>query len=155
MNDRYLAIVYSLSSDILNSDKVLKLKNVMHHKNTTTYQHSINVAYFAVKYAIEHNCLIHMRHLVRVALLHDYYLYDWHKKGKTERWHKPHGYRHPKIAADNARRDFNITDEEYAAIKTHMWPLMFFRPPKTEIGWIITWADKKATFYELFNKEIS
>lgn len=125
-------------------------KTTKHHQHSTTYEHCFDVAYYAVKYGITHN-YGNIENLVKAALLHDYYLYNWHNK--EEKWHKPHAFKHPKIAADNAKRDFSINDEIYSAIKTHMWPLTL-QIPASALGWIITYADKKATFMEFFNIKI-
>lgn len=85
--------------------------------------------------------------LVRGALLHDYFLYDWHEKGGG---HKLHGFRHPYSALRNASRDFKLNNIEENVILRHMFPLTPI-PPKCREAWIVCMADKycsaKETMY--------
>ena len=76
--------------------------------------------------------------LVRGALLHDYFLYDWHEK---DGGHRLHGFFHAERALHNARRDFNLNFIERDIIRKHMFPLNI-TPPKFRESWIVTWADK-------------
>jgi uncharacterized protein len=131
------------AKDIINSDKFKKLKKYRHHANHTIYRHSISVAYIAYKMSINKKN-IDLNLLIRAALLHDYYLYDWHDLNHK----RPHGLTHPKTAANNALRDFNITKLEYKAIKTHMFPLTLFAIPTSRIAWIISIADKRSALFE-------
>ncbi len=132
---KYLMELYSYTKDILKNENFLKEKNFPHHKHMTAYKHSINVAYMSLKLC--KNKRVDRKKLARTALLHDYYLYNWHNKEET--WHKPHGIKHGHIAMINAQKDFDNFDEN--AIERHMWPLTI-KPPKTRIGWIVTLADK-------------
>ena len=50
-----------------------------------------------------------MRSLVRGALLHDYFLYDWHIPDESHKWH---GVTHAGDALKNARRDFELNEIE-------------------------------------------
>ncbi|MCI6216072.1 MAG: hypothetical protein MR659_03160 [Mollicutes bacterium] len=50
-----------------------------------------------------------IKSLVRGALLHDYFLYDWHDK-KNRLPH--HAYKHPLYALKNAKKDFDISKTE-------------------------------------------
>ena len=75
------------------------------HGSTSVYQHSINVAYLSLWLAGRLPLRTDRRALVRGALLHDYFLYDWHKKDDGHRWH---GFRHGKTAARNAKRDYRL-----------------------------------------------
>lgn len=76
--------------------------------------------------------------LVRGALLHDYFLYDWHEK---EEWHRLHGFRHPYFALRNASRDFKLSRIEENVILRHMFPLTPI-PPSCREAWIVCMADK-------------
>ena len=78
------------------------------------------------------------RNLVRGALLHDYFLYDWHISRKDHRWH---GFRHAGTALRNATRDFELTDVEQDVIKKHMFPLNPALPSYRETA-IVSLADK-------------
>lgn len=145
-------MVYNYGNYIINSQNFQLEKNYLHHAYSTAYQHSIHVAEISLEliylFSIKH---ISIESVIKAALLHDYYLYNWHDK--TEKWHKPHAFKHPKIAEANAKRDFGLTKIESDAIKKHMWPLTFL-PPLHKEGWIITFADKIATFREKFRDEL-
>ena len=75
---------------------------------------------------------------VCVALLHDYFLYDWHKADPS---HRLHGFYHPGTALRNARQDFALTPREENIIHRHMFPLTPM-PPATREAWIVCLADK-------------
>ena len=84
--------------------------------------------------------------LIRGALLHDYFLYDWHdKKARVN----PHGYLHPGIALKNASEIFDLNKTEKDIIKHHMFPLTLC-PPLTKEGFCVTIADKYCSLYETF-----
>ena len=137
----------SYARNILKDEKFIRLKNYNHHKKTSIYNHVLRVSYIAYKKNI--NKKIDMKSLIKVCLLHDYYLYDWHIKNSHRGLH---GYRHPKIAANNSKLDFNINDIEAKAIISHMWPLTLFHMPTSKIAWILCISDKKATIYEYIKK---
>lgn len=132
----------SLASPIIRTENFKQLKSFIHHADHTVYRHSISVAYIAYKMCINKN--IDLSSLIKVCLLHDYYLYDWHKKGHK----RPHGFTHPKTAMENAMRDFGLTRVEAKAIRSHMWPLTLFHIPTSRIGVILCIADKRSAHYE-------
>ena len=88
---------------------------------------------------------VNHRSLVRGALLHDYFLYDWHEDDPTHRFH---GYIHAKRALDNAAKDFSLNDIERNMIYTHMFPLNITRVPKYKESVILCIADKISAFKE-------
>ena len=85
------------------------------------------------------------RSLIRGALLHDYYLYDWHVQDGTHRWH---GFIHAKRALQNAERDFTLNDIERNMIDTHMFP-MNLRLPRYRESVVLTVADKVCSVREI------
>ena len=123
--------------EIETNSRVYLMHNYIQHGSITTYDHCISVA----REAFNLNRRLHMhtdeKRLVRAAFLHDYFLYDWHDHGD-----KLHGYHHPKIAAENAVRDFHITEHERRSIASHMWPLNILTIPASREAWLITIADK-------------
>ncbi len=133
----------TLAYPIISNPKYKQLKQFIHHADHTVYRHSISVAYIAYKMSVNKKN-IDLKSLVKVCLLHDYYLYDWHKKGHK----RPHGFTHPKTAAINASRDFGLTLIEEKAIRSHMWPLTLFHIPTSRIGIILCIADKRSAHYE-------
>jgi uncharacterized protein len=144
------ALFRGLADEILGSGEFAACKNFIQHGAVTVYTHSYEVAAasFAVAYALRKTRFgagIDLRSLVRAALLHDFFLYDWHK---PENMWSLHGWTHPVTAAENARKVFAATDKEYSLIRTHMWPFTLFHPPQYREGWIICLADKVCSLRE-------
>ena len=132
--------------DILHSDNFDKSKNNMQHGTISVKEHSLQVARKSVIISellgIEHS----RRDLVRGALLHDYFLYDWHKVDK-ENPHRLHGFHHPARALRNAEYEYELTDRQREIIIKHMWPLTI-KPPMCREAWVVTAADKYCSFLE-------
>lgn len=126
------------------------MKQFSQHKNTTTYSHVVNVAMHSYKFAKKHNLKIDERSLIRGALLHDYYLYDWHVKEGRQRLH---GYRHPRIALENASKEFELNKIEQDIIKKHMWPLTLFKMPRYKESFIVCYFDKVCAIKEMFSRK--
>lgn len=114
------------------------LETFIAHGTKTVAQHCRDVAVMSVKISQKLNIQIDYQRLIVAALLHDYYLYDWHVKDEN---HNLHGFFHGKKASDNAYRDYNVDQEIQNAIRRHMFPLTPI-PPTTKIGIIVTLADK-------------
>ena len=83
------------------------------------------------------------RELVRAALLHDYFLYDWHEPG-----HVGHATQHPVFALRNAREDFDLSPLEENVIASHMWPLPPTRVPRSREAVLVCVADKWCSLAE-------
>ena len=118
--------------------RLLEEQNAMQHGSTSVYEHSVNVAYKSLLLAENFRLPVDKQSLVRGALLHDYFLYDWHEKNKE---HSLHGFKHPYFALRNASRDFRLNDIEKNVIVRHMFPLTPI-PPKCREAWIVCMADK-------------
>ena len=144
-------MVYYFGQDILSSPKIKQLDQYKHHRTTTIYYHSLAVADLSLFYAnfIEKWFNIHADRfsLVRGALLHDYFLYDWHTSSS-----KFHGIKHPKIAYENALKDFELNKIEANIIRRHMFPLTLI-PPRYKESILICIADKWVAIKELTKKE--
>ena len=134
----YIEKIKYYAQDILQSENMQKEKQLIQHGTTSVFEHSLNVTIECLKIVEYVNIPVDIKSLIRGALLHDYFLYDWHEKDKT---HKLHGFRHAKTALKNATRDFNLTEIEKNMIKTHMFPLNI-TPPKYREGIILCIADK-------------
>lgn len=120
------------------SDNFLNNKNFIQHGNTSIYEHVISVAEYSLFLTDKYNLKVDKRSLIRGALLHDYFLYDWHIPCKS---HRLHGFTHAKTSLLNAQKEFNLTEIEKDIIVKHMFPLNIF-PPKYLESWIVTYADK-------------
>ncbi|QHI73575.1 HD domain-containing protein [Aminipila terrae] len=121
-----------------------QLKKYIQHGNTSVYDHSVKVAYYSLRTAESLGINGHKEELVRGALLHDYFFYDWHIKDKS---HRMHGFKHPYSALKNAQCDFELTDREKNIILRHMFPLVPI-PPTCVEGWIVCFVDKYCSLLE-------
>lgn len=127
------------ASDILESHNFQSTKSFIQHGNVTVNDHCMNVARQSLKISQALHIRCSERELVRGALLHDYFLYDWHDK--TVERQKLHGFHHPFTALRNASKEYDLTERESDIIKKHMWPLTVV-PPACREAWIVTVADK-------------
>lgn len=132
--------------DILASENFNKTKDHIQHGNMTVNNHCIDVARYSLAISRKLRIPCNRRELVRGALLHDYFLYDWHDK-----YHRGvknlHGFYHPGIALRNALKEYKLTPREKDIIKKHMWPLTVV-PPHYREAWIVTAADKYCSLLE-------
>ena len=90
--------------DILQSGNFKSTNSFIQHGSVSVHSHSIRVAECSLKlekFLEKLGIHCHERDLVRGALLHDYFLYDWHDKYSHE---KLHGFHHPNVALENASR---------------------------------------------------
>ena len=136
--ERAERIIRRYGRDILNSDGMHIEKNCLQHGQISVYEHSYMVAVLCVELAIMCRIRADMRALVRGALLHDYFLYDWHEKDKS---HRLHGFIHAERALKNAESDFRLTDIERKMRRAHMFPLNLVLPRYRE-GVLRCVADK-------------
>ncbi len=136
------------SADILRDKNMLSSKRNIQHGDVSVFTHSIMVAKYCYLYNKKYNLGCDPKVLVRGALLHDYFLYDWHKIPPEMAKEGLHGFHHPVIAARNARKRFNISPKEYSVIITHMWPLTITRVPFNREGWLVCAVDKYCSLME-------
>lgn len=144
---------FEFAEDILSHPKFQEQKKYTHHKGITLFEHSISVAYRS--YRVAKKLRLDKRAVVRGALLHDFYLYDWHVEGKKKRkpLFKKHGFTHAKAAFDNAEQYFNLSKKEKDIIVKHMFPLNL-RPPRYLESWIVNFSDDFTSLSEtLFRKK--
>ncbi|GMO37990.1 MAG: HD domain-containing protein [Termitinemataceae bacterium] len=136
IKDRILFDEYA--KEILENPIFSETKKIFSHGAISIYEHSIAVAELSFSIA-ENIKSIDKKCIVRAALLHDFFLYEWHIPGIR---YIKHGWFHPAIAAKKARKVFGISDKEYSCIRTHMWPWTLFHPPLYREGWVISISDK-------------
>ncbi len=128
--------------------ELFQMDQYTQHGNTSTLLHSIAVSYFSCRLAEKVGISCSERELLRGALLHDYFLYDWHTKGEGHTWH---GFTHPGKALRNARRDFILSEREQDIIRKHMFPLTPYVPKYRETV-LVCLVDKWCSTYEVFKK---
>jgi uncharacterized protein len=134
------------AGDILSSENFKSTKMHIQHGTVTVNDHCINVARHSIMLAQFLGIAYNRRELIRGALLHDYFLYDWHDKDHINPF-KLHGFYHPGRALKNASAEYRLTDREKDIIRKHMWPMTVV-PPMYREGWIVTAADKWVSLME-------
>lgn len=136
-----------LGHTITSSKHMNKERHFTQHRGTSVYEHSIGVAYTSYFIASHLPFRFDEQALIRGALLHDYFLYDWHEKDDSHKWH---GFNHPRIAKEKAFQDFQINDLEANIIARHMFPLTPI-PPKQREGILVSIMDKVCAICEMMN----
>lgn len=139
-----LTLFERYAGNLLSRRDVRQMDNYIQHGCTTTLTHSLAVAWYSYRLYVFLGMSGQESELIRGALLHDFYLYDWHESGH-ERWH---GFHHPGIAARNAAAHFAIDALEKDIIEKHMWPLTLV-PPKHRVAAIVCLVDKLCSIAEI------
>ena len=134
---------------MLRQSRLLQAQSCCQHGDTSCLLHSVAVAYFSCRAADLLPFSFRREELVRGALLHDYFLYDWHDPDPA---HRLHGFRHPFTALRNAARDFSLSPVERDAILRHMFPLVPI-PPKSPEGVMVCLVDKACSLYETVRRK--
>ena len=142
VNYRLNSEYYQLIQDILNHDEFEKIGQIQQHGGITRLDHSLRVSYYS--YLINRYLGLHYIETARAGLLHDFFVNsaDTSKKGKIEQF-----VNHPKIAAENAKKYFEINSLEEDIIKCHMFPSNTIIPRYLE-SWIVNFVDKTVATYE-------
>ena len=135
--------IYHNGRDIISSSNFKKTRNHIQHGSKTVHEHCYDVAGYSLWMNRKFRLNCKERDLVRGALLHDYFLYDWHDKGHE----RLHGFHHPDIALINAGKEYELSFREMDIIKKHMWPMTVI-PPVCREAWVVTTADKYCSLLE-------
>lgn len=138
MNSEYKEKLQLWGEDILASPRMQSEKLYLQHGTVSVYEHSIAVAGMCLFLADKFEIKVDERALVRGALLHDYFLYDWHVPDKS---HRLHGFTHPLAALRNAEKEYVLGPIERDMILRHMFPLVPV-PPRYRESVILCLADK-------------
>lgn len=143
MEDRQL--MRAQLGQLLQSTRLWESRQYVQHGDTSCYLHSIAVAWYSLRLARRLGLAVHAEELVRGALLHDYFLYDWHQKDSP----RLHGLRHPFIALENASQCCQLTKREKQIIQRHMFPLVPL-PPLCREALLVCLVDKGCAVFEAF-----
>jgi len=109
------------AAPLLEHPMVKALSQHNHHKGKTRLDHVKEVAWLS--FLLGKRFSLDCRAIVRGALLHDLFFYDWLREGP-----RLHGFRHHNIALKNARKITFLSKKEEDIIKKHMWPLTIIPP---------------------------
>lgn len=148
---RNYKILKSLSRELfplMESSRLSQCEEFLQHGDTTVLLHCIAVAYFSLLVIRILHLRCNEKSLIRGALLHDYFLYDWHTPDPS---HRLHGFHHPEKALSNARQDVGLTPMEEDIIIHHMFPLTR-KPPKSREAKIVCLVDKGCGLYETLGR---
>ena len=135
-----------LGADVLASPRMQALRGFIQHGRVTRYEHCLSVCYIALRLAQRMNIRVDERSIVRGALLHDYFLYDWHD---PENLRLLHGFTHPGEALRSALEEFELNAIERDVIHRHMFPLTPV-PPHCREALLVSIADKVSAVLETF-----
>lgn len=128
-----------LLSPLEKRPEVQRMKNYIQHGRVTTFDHCRRVTERSFWLSRRLGWRVDEGALVTGALLHDFYLYDWHDSRPGG---KLHGFTHPAAACANAQRVFHVGKKEQGIIRSHMWPLTLFHAPACREAWLVSLADK-------------
>ncbi|MEA2101235.1 MAG: phosphohydrolase [Thermodesulfobacteriota bacterium] len=106
---------------LLEHPMVSRLSSCEHHRGKTRLEHVTQVAY--ISFVLGKYFSLDNKAIVRGALLHDLFYYDWLREGP-----RLHGFRHHNIALKNAQKITHLSKKETDIIKRHMWPLTVIPP---------------------------
>jgi uncharacterized protein len=141
----------AIASPLINQAEYQSMKNYRAHGQVSVYDHSLFVAERAYLYAKKRHLDLDYTSLVRGALLHDYYLYDWHKKHKG---HRLHGFCHPAWALHNALLAYDLNPTERDIIRNHMFPLTLFHWPHSKEARLVSKMDHKEARVEMHEQRV-
>lgn len=145
--DELIELFVNAANKVLEGGKLDILKHQNHHNGITCFEHCLAVAFVSLKIANFLGLKYDVESLIKGALLHDYFLYDYHDNPE----HRFHGFTHAKTALNNALRDFEINEKEADIIRKHMFPLNI-TPPRYKESLYVCIADKICATGELVLK---
>jgi uncharacterized protein len=122
--------------DLLEHPEVQSMRQYAQHGRVDCLRHCLNVSFTG--YRLCRFFGLDGRAAARGGLLHDFFLYDWHKGNPYKGLH---AFTHPRVAAENAARCFELSPRERDVINKHMWPLTLKLPRYPE-SLVILLVDK-------------
>ena len=131
--------------ELLTNEHIHEMKKYIQHGNTSTFTHCLIVAYYSYSLALLLPVRFDTKSIIRGAMLRDFYLYDWHIPDES---HKLHGFIHPKIALNNAKKHFILNSIEEDIIEKHMWPLTPRKYPIYKEAKLVCFIDKLCSLAE-------
>lgn len=139
-------LIKRYGKEIFQSNNFNRTGIFVQHGTMSVKEHCINVAKISLYINDVFGFKCQRKDLIRGALLHDYFLYDWHDKEHVH-LHKLHGFFHPTVALENATKEYELSLRERDIIGKHMWPLTV-KVPLCREAWVVTTADKYCSLLE-------
>lgn len=75
--DRILEDIKEILKELMEQGRMKYTQRYMQHSDISVYKHCISVAYTSVVLVERFSLNVNRKELIRGALLHDYFLYDW------------------------------------------------------------------------------
>ncbi len=119
--NRWEAEFNNTAATLLKRPEIARLDDYVHHRGKTRLDHVKEVAW--ISFILGKRLSLDCKAIIRGALLHDLFFYDWLREGP-----KLHGFRHHNIAFENAQKITPLTEKEKDIILKHMWPLTIIPP---------------------------
>ena len=130
---------YNIVDEYINHPKVLEMKEFKHH-GILRYDHCFRVAYHT--YKITKKLHLNYQSATKAAMLHDFFTNEVEDLNNIQKYRK-----HSKVAVENAKKYFGLTEMEEDIISKHMFPITF-TPPKYLEGWVVDIVDDITSVYE-------
>lgn len=143
IDDPYDTNHYHAIQNLLNHPDVQSMDQYPHHGSITCFEHSICVSYYSYRFADRWN--FDKNAVARGGLLHDFYLYNWHKKENRKGLH---GFTHARRSLANAQLRFSLSPLEEDIISKHMWP-MTGKFPRYKESYLVCFVDKFISLFEV------
>ena len=129
--------------DLLQSEITGSMSSYTQHGSVTCLDHSLSVSYYS--YLLCRLLRLDYRSAARGGLLHDLFLYSWHKSKLIGVMHT---FTHPYTALTNATKLFALNKTEKDIIVKHMWPLTI-RLPRFKESYVVSIVDKYCALLEI------
>lgn len=147
LNEEDQLLLKTTLAPYLADELVQEMGTYTQHGNVSTLAHCLNVAKTSLWLSRKLHLKVDDDTLLVGALLHDFFLYDWHGSG----WQ--HSYRHAERARSNAVSHFGVDKDVQHVIRSHMWPLGITHVPHTREAVLVSISDKSVSLREtLFNR---
>lgn len=144
--------IKEIGKEIRENNRFLNNKKYIQHGNTTIWKHVHDVAEMSLFLDEKLHLKSDKKKLIKGALLHDFFDYDWHNKKEKKPLFKMHGFTHPIIAKENAEKEFGIDNKVANIIESHMWPLTLTHFPKSREAILVNIADTIVSIKETLRK---
>ena len=108
----YMVLIF----DLLQQEKVQKMKQFRQHYQINCFDHCLLVSYNT--YLICKKLKLDYIAAARAGMLHDLFLYDWRKRENGRKGH--HAFTHGKTACKQALTFIELNDKEKDIIVKHM-----------------------------------